>query len=238
MEILYLIIPAYNEEDNIAKVLEEWYPIIEKYHGDGRSRMVVIDDGSSDSTFEIVNTYSKTHPYLEAVRKENSGHGATVLFGYQLAITRGADYIFQTDSDGQTVASEFHEFWEQRKAYDMVIGNRNHREDGIARIFVTKVLRLVIKLTFGVRVQDANTPFRLMKVEALRECITVIPKDFPLTNVIVSTVMTKKHRRIKYIPITFRQRQGGTNSINIKKIIGIGVRTLGDFHEINTKISL
>ena len=44
MEKLYLIMPAYNEEANIKDVVDEWYPIVERYSGDGQSRMVVIDD--------------------------------------------------------------------------------------------------------------------------------------------------------------------------------------------------
>ena len=45
---LYIIIPAYNEESNIKQVIEDWYPIVEKYGGDGKSRLVIIDDGSKD----------------------------------------------------------------------------------------------------------------------------------------------------------------------------------------------
>lgn len=235
-ESLYIIIPAYNEEKNIEKVIDDWYPIIEKYNGNGSSRMVIIDDGSKDSTYSIIEKCAKSRPLLVPLIKMNSGHGATVLHGYKYALEKKADFIFQTDSDGQTLASEFHHFWEVRNDYDMVIGMRNKRQDGIARILVTKTLKAVIKVCFGVKISDANTPFRLMKADSLENAVKLIPEDFNLSNVLVSVIFAKQDRKVKYIPITFRPRQGGKNSINIKSIIKIGRKALGDFRVLNDKI--
>lgn len=236
-DILYIIIPAYNEQDNIKNVINDWYPIIEKYNGNGKSRLVILNDGSKDNTSKIAREQTNSKNLLEIIDKENSGHGATVLYGYNYAISKNTDYIFQTDSDGQTIPSEFEQFWNIRKKYDMIIGNRNKREDGISRIFITKVLKLVIKLSFGVTVTDANTPFRLMSKKSLEDCKSVIPKDFNLSNVILSIAYIKKGYNVKYIPITFRPRQGGENSINVKKIFGIGKKALKDFCVINKKFN-
>ncbi len=233
MDKLYIVIPAYNEEENISAVVEDWYPVIEKHHGDGESRLVIIDDGSKDSTYEILKASAQDKPLLLPLTKLNSGHGATVLYGYHYALDHGADYIFQTDSDGQTLPEEFEPFWEQREDYDMVIGWRRGRQDGGSRVFVTKTLKAVIRVCFGVTVTDANTPYRLMKAGTLREYIELIPEDFNLSNVILSVIYAKKGCRVKYIPITFRPRQGGVNSINMKKIFKIGQKALTDFKAIN-----
>lgn len=230
---LYIVMPAYNEEENIEQVIREWYPIVEKYNGENESRLVIIDDGSKDSTYDIMCEYAKDCPLFLPVTKPNGGHGATVLYGYKYALEQGADYIFQTDSDGQTIPEEFGQFWNEREQYDMLIGWRNHREDGISRVFVTKVLKIVIRLCFGVSVTDANTPFRLMKAATLQKYIDLIPEDFNLSNVILSVLFVKKNCRVKFIPITFRPRQAGVNSINIRKIIRIGRKAWGDFREIN-----
>jgi len=228
---LYLVMPAYNEEENIGQVIADWYPVVEQIGGE--SRLVVLDDGSKDRTYSILKDACADHPLLIPVKKENQGHGATVLYGYRYALEQEPDYIFQTDSDGQTDPREFWEFWEQREAYDMVIGHRCRREDGRSRIFVTQVLKLVIRLCFHEDVTDANTPFRLMKAEVLREQIRLIPENFNLSNVILSVIYAKKGLRVKYIPITFRPRQGGENSINLKKIFGIGCQAVRDFWKIN-----
>jgi dolichol-phosphate mannosyltransferase len=114
MEKLYIILPAYNEEENIEKVAEEWHNIVQKIGLE--SRLVIIDDGSSDNTFGILEELKKELSQLTILTKSNSGHGATVLFGYKYAILNGADYIFQTDSDGQTLSSEFWEMWKRRSS--------------------------------------------------------------------------------------------------------------------------
>ncbi|HKM21328.1 MAG TPA: glycosyltransferase family 2 protein [Lachnospiraceae bacterium] len=234
MDNLYIIIPAYNEEATIKQVIDDWYPVVEQIGND--SKLVIINDGSKDRTYEIMQEYAKTRPFFLPLTKENGGHGATVLFGYHYAISQNADYIFQTDSDGQTLPSEFAEFWALREQYDMIIGHRCKREDGISRIFVTKVLKFVLRICFGVSVTDANTPFRLLKRDTLVQYIDLIPKDFNLSNVILSVIYTKKNLRIKYLPITFRPRQGGVNSINLPKIFGIGKQALKDFRAINRSL--
>lgn len=231
MEKLYIVIPAYNEQDNIEDVVKDWYPVVEKCGAD--SRLVIIDDGSKDATYEKMQELAKDRPQFTPLHKENGGHGATILFGYRYAIEQGADYIFQTDSDGQTLPSEFDEFWNLREKYDMVIGHRKGRQDGFSRVVVTKVLKAVCLLCFHVSVQDANTPFRLMKAESLKKEIGLIPQDYNLSNVVVSVLFIKKGYKVKYLPITFRPRQGGVNSINIKKIIKIGQKAIKDFIQIN-----
>ena len=149
----------------------------------------------------------------------------------------GVDYIFQTDSDGQTLPEEFPQFWEEKENYDMVIGWRNGRQDGGSRVFVTKMLKLVIRICFGVTVTDANTPFRIMRSSTLKQYIGLVPKNFNLSNVIISVIYAKKGCRVKYIPITFRPRQGGVNSINMKRIFGIGRQALKDFKAINKTLN-
>ena len=236
MDRLFIIIPAYNEEENITQVIEDWYPVIKAHDGGGESRLVIIDDGSKDATFSILQKETENRPLLCPITKPNSGHGATVLYGYRYALDHGADFIFQTDSDGQTLPEEFEPFWAQRNEYDMVIGWRKGRQDGLSRVFVTKTLKTVIKVCFGVTVKDANTPYRLMKAETLRKYIDLVPQDFNLSNVLISVIYQKKGCSVEYIPITFRPRQGGINSINMKKIFGIGKQALSDFRKLNEVI--
>ena len=231
MDKLYIIIPAYNEQDNIRSTIAQWHPLVE---GIGpESRLVIIDDGSRDGTYQIASDLRSIYPQLTVLTKENQGHGPTVLRGYKYAIRHGADYVFQTDSDGQTLPGEFWKFWERRADYAMVIGHRKGRQDGASRVFVTKVLKLVCRICFNVTVTDANTPFRLMQAEPLAENIKLVPEKFNLSNVILSVIYAKKKQNVLYLPITFRPRQGGVNSINLKKIFKIGKKAFHDFRTIN-----
>lgn len=234
MDKLYIVIPAYNEESNIRTVVEEWYPVVMKYGTD--SKLVLVNDGSKDSTLDIMLELSKGKKNIEIVDKPNGGHGSALICGYQYAIDHGADYIFQTDSDGQTRPSEFGTFWAQRENYSMVIGHRKGRQDGFSRVVVTKTLKFVLRVMFGVSVTDANTPYRIMKADFVKECLEYFPENYNLPNVVISVVAAKKKYKVLYRKITFRPRQGGVNSINLKKIFKIGVKALKDFAEINKKI--
>ncbi len=228
--------PAYNEEANIEKTVAEWYPVAVKVNELMNCKLVIANDGSKDNTYAKLLELKNQYPLLEPLDKSNSGHGATVLYLYRYAIEHGADYIFQTDSDGQTNPDEFWQFFDNRDKFDFQIGNRNHREDGASRIFVTKTLRMVVWLMFHEWVTDANTPFRLMAVNRLKPILEVIPQDFFLCNVAISAIAVKWHERCKWYPITFKPRQGGVNSINMKRIIKIGLKALGDFRLINRNL--
>ena len=233
MDKLYIVMPAYNEEANIEAVVSQWHPLVEKIGSD--SRLVVMDDGSKDHTYEKLKDLQKKFPQLVGVTKENEGHGATVLRAYHYAVDHGADYVFQTDSDGQTLPEEFWPLWENRQRGGLLIGQRKGREDGISRVFVTRVLRLVLFAVFRVWVKDANTPFRLMKASELEQVLKKIPEGFNLSNVIM-TVIYEKENKVTYYPITFRPRQGGVNSINLRKISRIGWPAVKDFRRIRKEL--
>ncbi|SEF71988.1 Glycosyltransferase involved in cell wall bisynthesis [Xylanibacter ruminicola] len=234
---LYIVMPAYNEAENIETTIKEWYPVVERLNSnDCKCHLVIANDGSKDNTYHKMLGLQESYPMLIPLDKPNSGHGATVLYLYRYAIEQGADFVFQTDSDGQTNPNEIWQMIEHAEDYDFQIGNRNNRQDGMSRVFVTKVLKMVVWLMFHVWVTDANTPFRLMNVERLKRIMAVIPEDYFLCNVAISAIAVKWHERCKWYPITFKPRQGGVNSINMKRIVKIGRKALNDFYTINKNL--
>lgn len=237
MDSLYIVIPAYNEQENIQQVIDGWYPVVERHAGDGKSRLVVINDGSKDNTYDMLCRLAETRPLLQPMTKPNGGHGSTVLFGYRYAIESGADYIFQTDSDGQTNPAEFEQFWNNRKQFDAVIGERTVRGDGKDRKFVENTVCLLLRLIFGIKVSDANAPFRLMKAGLVAKYIGKLPEDFNIPNIMFTTYFVYHKEKVKFIEITFKPRQGGTNSVNFKKIVKIGWKAVGDFYRLRKEIN-
>jgi glycosyltransferase involved in cell wall biosynthesis len=234
MDKLFMIMPAYNEEANIHKVATEWHAILAKTGSE--SKLVIIDDGSKDSTYKILQELTNELKQLIPITKQNSGHGSTILYGYNYALEQGADYIFQTDSDGQTNPDEFWQFWEQRERYSAHIGCRYNRQDGFSRKIVMYVLDFILFLIFHVKVPDANMPYRLMNAEILRKYIPKVPPDFFLVNTILTAFFVKFKENIRFIPVSFAPRQGGVNSINLKRIIRIGLNAVREFRRINKNV--
>ena len=104
-EKLYVVLPAYNEEENIEAVVRSWYAVLDGK--DEGSRIVIADSGSKDRTHEKLVALQGEFPKLEVLSDTGRYHGEKVIALYDYAIKNGADWIFQTDSDGQTNPDEF-----------------------------------------------------------------------------------------------------------------------------------
>ena len=227
-DILYVVMPAYNEEGNIKNVVKDWYPVLSGK--DSASRLVIADTGSTDKTHEYLIEMQKDYPQLEIFTDCEKQHGPKVIALYDYAIKQGADYVFQTDSDGQTNPDEFDAFWQMRNDYAGIFGNRTVRGDGNDRAFVEKVVCILLKLYFNVNVPDANAPFRLMHTDVVKKYLYKLPKNYNIPNIMITTYFARYKETHAFNEISFKPRQAGTNSINIPKIVKIGIQALKDFH--------
>ena len=234
MDSLYIVMPAYNEEANIEETVKSWYGILEGKNE--ASRLVIADSGSKDRTHEILVGLQKEYPKLEILEGTDRQHGPKVIALYDYAIQKGIDYIFQTDSDGQTDPAEFDRFWRARRKYDGIFGCRRKRGDGKVRGFVEWVVCALLRVYFGVRVPDANAPFRLMKTDTVKKYLYKMKPDYNLPNIMMTTYFVYYHEPCRFLPISFKPRQGGVNSINVRKIVDIGWKALGDFKELRKEM--
>lgn len=230
MDNLFVVMPAYNEEANIEEVVKAWYPVLEN-KGEN-SRFVIADSGSSDATHDILVKLQTKYPKLEILPDTIKYHGPKVIALYDYAIKQNADWVFQTDSDGQTNPEEFDAFWQLREQYDGIFGHRNVRGDGQSRAFVEHVVCFLLKLYFKVNVPDANAPFRLMKVDVVKKYLYRLQPDYNLPNIMMTTYFAHYKEKYTFRTITFKPRQGGVNSINIPRIVKIGWKALGDFRKL------
>ena len=228
MDSLFVVMPAYNEEETISEVVEQWYPVLNGKSE--KSRLVIADSGSEDKTHEILLSLKSEHPQLEVLEETLKQHGPKLIALYKYAKTQGIDYVFQTDSDGQTNPAEFDAFWERRKDYDVILGHRSDRGDGKPRAFVEHVVCFLLRLYFGVKVPDANAPYRLMKVNIVNKYLGRFTDDYNLPNIMLTTYFAHYEERLLFMKVSFKPRQGGVNSINLRKIIKIGWKALVDFY--------
>lgn len=229
---LAVVMPIYNEASNIASVLREWFAILDKVAPD--FALFALNDGSKDDTAAILAGLSaELGPRLRVVNKKNSGHGRSCREGYELALAEGAEWIFQIDSDGQCDPVYFQSFYENRKPYDCVFGFRRTRDDGFGRLVIARCYRLLLWLITGRYLFDPNVPYRLIRARPLRTALRSVPVDFDLQNIALSVALKRENNlRWNNLPIHFRGRQGGENSINYRKIAGMGLNFLRDFRRI------
>jgi len=235
MSKIYVVMPAYNEEGNIEYTINQWLPVVKKIGKN--ARLVIFDDGSTDGTFRIMIKMKKQHPELIPISKENTGHGPTCYEAYKYCFDNDVDYIFQTDSDGQTDPNDFWDFYAKSKEADFVIGYRNNREDGEGRKFISFVLKAIILIIFGVKIKDANTPFRLMKTRELRKILPSIESSFFLVNVLISIAIVKRKGKCAWLPISFKSRSNGISTINKSKITRIGLSAINEFYQFKRNYS-
>jgi dolichol-phosphate mannosyltransferase len=224
--------PIYNEEANIETVATEWISEIKRL---GISFVLfAINDGSKDGTGAALQRLTDLYPgCVMPIEKQNGGHGLACRTGYVLAVANNAAWTLQIDSDGQCDPRFFSSFWNCRDDADVIFGVRKTRDDGFSRKLISKGCRIATSFLCGIDLKDANVPYRLIRTSALKEALSSIPDDFDMQNVALTlTLKRNASHRWKYIPIHFRSRQGGTNSIDFKSIARMGWKLLTNLHKI------
>lgn len=216
--------PVYNEEKVIGNVLDNWLTTTELLK-DKQIYFLVINDGSTDNTTQILKDLSEKHENLIVINKENTGHGQSCLFGYKKSLELGADYIFQTDSDGQTNPDDFVRYYKLIEEHPFVLGFRKKRKDNFFRKIISKLLQVLILLITGVYIKDANMPFRFFRRDFLEKLIINFPSgNVFLVNVFLSIKATKILQNYPTVEVSFRERPGGKSSLNVFKIMKVGLQ--------------
>lgn len=224
---LAIVIPVFNEEVSVGKVLAEWSQALAS--SGINYFFLIVNDGSKDHTPKILDEFAKNNPERTLVlHQSNQGHGQACINGYRKALENQSEWIFQIDSDGQCDPVYFKQIWSMRKPEIAVIGKRVSRDDGQIRMYVSKVLSLAIFLGLGVWVQDSNVPYRLFHKTMLTRHIHKIPADFFLANALM-TGLIARHERITWVPIHFRDRFGGSPSLQGMKLFKRGASIFLDF---------
>ena len=239
---LTIVMPAYNEQDCIELVVNNWTSLLKTHFPNKNTRLIVVNDGSKDNTLAKLNDLAKTNSLLLVIDQPNGGHGNAVVNAYRQAINLNAEYVFQTDSDDQFETWDFLALWEKRTQSEFVLGYRKQRFDAPFRLFVTQVLKLSLFFIYGAFIHDSNIPFRLIKGSFLRKLLAQLPQPVPFAPNIFLAVMAKKSgQKLFDIPITHKSRQTGEVSIvkmNLLKVCWRSFKELLSFRmELNKKVA-
>ena len=203
-----VIIPAYNESDNLPFVLKD----LQGFDGD----VLVVNDGSTDATEEVARSLGASfvsHPF-------NLGIGGSVQTGLKYALRNGYDYAIQFDGDGQHRADQIDKIVarvESGKA-DLVIGVRTLPEGykcGFSRKIGSLIFCFLIRVLTGKKVSDPTAGFRCYGPNAIRLFSLSYADDYPEVESILTAA--RNGLTVAEVPVLMRSRQSGHSSINRRK---------------------
>ena len=204
-----VVMPVYNEEACIAGVIHQWAEICKKHQG----KLIVINDGSTDGTLFDLNNLECRYPLLTAITQKNQGHGAAIYKGYCVAMSYSPEWIFQVDSDDQFYTSDFDRIWNIRHIANVIVGVRKNRQDPAIRKWISKCMKLLNYCMFGVKIKDANCPFRLYNTKWLEENLARVPVNSFIPNIFLSILAAKQHTLIS-VNVYHKERETGVVTIN------------------------
>ncbi len=209
-----LIIPAYNEEENILNTCNKI-----KELNNNEIDFIVINDGSKDNTLKILKENNLNHISLI----NNLGIGGAVQTGYKYAYENGYDIAIQFDGDGQHDVNYIPNICKPiiEGQANMVIGTRyldknsSKFQSTFMRRFGSNVISLFIKICTKKKITDPTSGFRAVDKKIIEEFAKEYPTEYPEPE---STVcMICKGYNVTEVPVSMNERQGGTSSIRFWK---------------------
>lgn len=204
-----IIIPAYNEAENIGGVIDEIRSL------QPAARIVVIDDGSSDRTVTVARAAGArtiSHPF-------NLGYGAALQTGFKFAVRGGHKRVVIMDGDGQHAPASIEQLLREADAVDVVRGSRFLGEARyripLTRRFGMVLFRTVAAFFTGERVTDVTSGFQALNDVAVRFLARNYPTDYPDADTII--MMKRAGLTSREVPVEMRERLSGTAMVSWPK---------------------
>lgn len=159
-----IVIPAYNEAENLWQVIPEIITYISKI--DSKFRIIIIDDGSTDDTANTITALAKKHPQIvgESMPR-NLGKAAALKRGFALAEDLGGQIIIMMDADGQDDPAELETLIGRLdEGFDLVTGARYTRNDRFIKRTTSRLYNRTTAMISGVKGKDFNSGFKVMRL--------------------------------------------------------------------------
>ena len=203
-----ILFPMYNEAETAEAVISEFY----KEVGDKIPvRIMVVEDGSTDNTKEVLKKLSERIPMTLIMDNERKGYSKAVAEGLKKVDTK---FVFFSDSDGQHLARDFWMLYGLKDKYDIISGWRIKRADSLHRRIMSKTFQLMAETLFNLpSLRDITAPFRLMKTEVAK----TIASEFKYMKESFWTEFTiracKNGTKVVEVGVNHRNRLDGSTTI-------------------------
>lgn len=218
LENLSIFFPFWNEEENLERVVEKAIPVAEKVAN--KWEIIMIDDGSSDSTLQKMKKLSEKDSRLVSVAHDNNrGYGAALKTGLEKA---RYDYIVFNDGDGQFDFSEITKFIEKIENADIVIGYRKKRHDHPFRHVLMNMLKIWDYVFFGFRFKDIDCGFKLFRKNAVEKILPLNSEGAMITTEILARAKKANLKiletEVHHYPRLYGDQSGGNFRVIFRAI--------------------
>ncbi len=210
-----IILPTLNERENLPVLIKQ----IKSLHPE--AHIIVVDDNSPDGTGEVAEKLARRHKGIQVIhRKERCGIGAAIVDGFRLALQGNYDPIITMDADLSHDPVYLQHFLKCSRRYDLVIGSRyisGVRVDGwrFRKLLISKLANMFVSYVMVKPIWDFTSGFRSYSADFLREVdLDKIPPQGYLFQIHMVHLAYSLHRRVKEIPILYKDTEYGTSKIN------------------------
>jgi dolichol-phosphate mannosyltransferase len=214
-----IIIPTYNEKENIERLIEE----IRKLNRD--FDVLIIDDNSPDSTGRIADDLAKRHSEVSVIHRPGKlGLGTAYITGFKYALENNYELVFTMDADFSHQPKYLIDLLEKAKECDLVIGSRYIKDGRIKnwplhRLILSRGANIYVRMVTGLPVSDSTGGFNCYRKKVLKKIdLDKVISDGYAFQIEMKYRLWEKGFSIKEVPITFIDRTRGTSKIS-KKII-------------------
>jgi dolichol-phosphate mannosyltransferase len=219
LRLLSVVIPAQNEEECVRTTVEDLHRELSTY--EIPHEIIVVDDGSTDRTWELLQVLSQRLPELKPVKNDNlQGFGRAVVKGLDL-MTGDAVVIMMADESDD--CRDVVRYWQElNRGFDCVFGSRFVKGGcvvsyPVVKLIMNRLANLFIRLLFNIKLNDTTNAFKAYRREVIEGCRPLIAPHFNLT---VEMPLKAIVRGFTWtiIPITWRNRRTGMAKLKIKEM--------------------
>lgn len=220
MEKLTIIMPVYNEKESLPLILSDWLDFCDQ----NRCHLIVVDDGSTDGTREILKEFQSKRSFTVIHHKINKGYGSAIKTGIRAAET---EYLVTVDGDGQHRTDSITGMYERMLAedIDLLIGTRPSEKKLSARGFGKWVIRSLSRALLPNKISDLNSGLKMYRTDLAQRFIKVSPDSMAFSDIITLTFIAEKHK-VEEILIEINPRAGGESKVTFGSAIDIVIEII------------
>lgn len=214
MARLSVIIPAYNEAENIIGALDDVFSDVAPVVPD--LEVIVVNDGSRDATATLAKGFADKEGRVRVVTQVNQGHGPALTNGLGMAT---GDWVLLLDCDRQVSLERFERHWELTRDYDVVLGLRRPRSDPFYRQIISFFMRLLLFAALGENVKDGGAPYKLFRRQVWIDARPAMRPNCWIPSVLfAAAALGRDDISVIQLPIRHRHRDHGPSTLNLKRL--------------------